>query len=83
MDPINNCSNQLLEKGPTTKIKDKTLKLLKALKDNEFIDNNLNYYLKLTDLPQPMVNQKYTSQEFLYALLLHMVAPHHTVLTNT
>ena len=42
-----------LEKDPPTKIKFKTLKQLKALKDNKFIDNKLHYYLKPTDLPGP------------------------------
>ena len=37
----------------TTKIKSKTLKQLKVLKDNEFIDNKLYYYLKPTDSPAP------------------------------
>ena len=44
---------QLLKKDPTTKIKAKTLKQLKVLKDNEFIDNKLYYYLKPTDSPAP------------------------------
>ena len=39
MDHINNGPYQLLKKDPTTKIKAKTLKQLKVLKDNEFIDN--------------------------------------------
>ena len=51
MDHINNGSYQLLKRNPTTKIKTKTLKQLKVLKDNKFIDNKLNYYLKPTDLP--------------------------------
>ena len=41
MDHINNDPCQLLKKDPTTKIKTKTLKQLKVLKDNEFIDNKL------------------------------------------
>ena len=49
MDHINNGPYQLLKKDPTTKIKTKTLKQLKVLKDNEFIDNKLYYYLKSTD----------------------------------
>ena len=53
MDHINNGPNQLLKKDPTTKIKTKTLKQLKVLKDNEFIDNKLYYYLKLADSPAP------------------------------
>ena len=53
MDHINNGPYQLLKKDPTTKIKAKTLKQLKALKDNEFIDNKLYYYLKPTDSPAP------------------------------
>ena len=51
MDHINNGPYQLLKKDPTTKIKTKTLKQLKVLKDNEFIDNKLYYYLKPTDSP--------------------------------
>ena len=53
MDHINNGPYQLLKKDLTTKIKTKTLKQLKVLKDNEFIDNKLYYYLKPTDLPAP------------------------------
>ena len=45
---INNALYQL-HINPTTKIKAKTLKQLKALKDDKFIDNKLYYYLKLTD----------------------------------
>ena len=45
MDHINNGPYQLLKKDPTTKIKAKTLKQLKVLKDNEFTDNKLYYYL--------------------------------------
>ena len=52
MDHKNNGPYQLLKKDPTTKIKTKTLKQLKVLKDNEFIDNKL-YYLKPTDSPAP------------------------------
>ena len=51
MDHINNGPYQLL--NSTTKIKTKTLKQLKVLKDNEFIDNKLYYYLKPTDSPVP------------------------------
>ena len=51
MDYINNSPNQLLKKDTTTKIKAKTLKQLKVLKDNELIDNKLYYYLKPTDSP--------------------------------
>ena len=40
MDHINNGPYQLLKKDPT-KIKTKTLKQLKVLKDNEFNDNKL------------------------------------------
>ena len=53
MDHINSAPYQLLEKDPTTKIRAKTLKQLKVLKDNEFIDNKLYYYLKPTNLPVP------------------------------
>ena len=45
MDHKNNGPYQLLKKDPTTKIKTKTLKQLKVLKDSEFIDNNLHHYL--------------------------------------
>ena len=53
MDHINNGPYQLLKKDPTTKIKAKTLKQLKVLKDSEFIVNKLYYYLKPTDSPAP------------------------------
>ena len=53
MDHINNGPYQLLKKDPTTKIKTKTLKQLKVLKDNEFIDNKLYYYLKPMVSPVP------------------------------
>ena len=52
MDHINNCPHQLLKKDPTTTIKAKTLKQLKALKNNEFTDNKL-CYLKPTDSHAP------------------------------
>ena len=51
MDHINNGPYQLPKIDPTTKIKAKTVKQLKALKDNELIDNKLYYYLKPTDSP--------------------------------
>ena len=53
MDHINNGSYQLLKKDPTTKIKTKALKQLEVLKDNEFIDKKLYYYLKPNDSPAP------------------------------
>ena len=53
MDDINNGPYLLLKKDPTIKIKTKTLKQLKVLKDNELIDNKLYYYLKHTDSPAP------------------------------
>ena len=53
MDHINDGPDQLLKKDATTKIKIKTFKQLKVLKDNEFIDNKLYYYLKPTDSPAP------------------------------
>ena len=49
MDHINNVPYQIHEKNPTTKIKAKALKHFKVLKDNEFIDSKLYYYLKPTD----------------------------------
>ena len=48
---MNNGPYHLLKKDPTTKSKAKTLKQLKVLKDNQFIDNKLYYYLKPTDSP--------------------------------
>ena len=53
MDHINKGPYQLLKKDPSSKIETKILKQLKVLKDNEFIDNKLYYYLKPTDLPAP------------------------------
>ena len=44
-------SYQLLKKDAITKIKAKTLKQLKVLKDGEFIDNRLYYFIKSTDSP--------------------------------
>ena len=43
----------LLKKDPTTKINTKILKQSKVLKDKEFIDNKLYYYLKPNDSPAP------------------------------
>ena len=53
VDHIKNGPYQLLKKDPTTKIKAKKLKQWKALKDNEFIDNKLCYYVKRTNSPAP------------------------------
>ena len=50
MNHLNNGPYQLLIKDPTTKIKTKTLEKLNIFKHNEFIENNLYYYLKPTDL---------------------------------
>ena len=44
VDHINNGPYQLLKKYPATKIKTKTLKQLRVLKDNEFVDNKLYHY---------------------------------------
>ena len=52
MDHINNGPYQLLKKDSTTKIKTKTLKQLKVLKNSEFIDNKILLYKPL-DLPAP------------------------------
>ena len=54
MDDISNGPYQLLRKDPTSKIKFKTLKQIKALRDNKLIDNKL-YCLKPTDLPVPIL----------------------------
>ena len=84
MNHINNGPYQLLKKDPTTKIKTKTLKQLKVLKDNEFIDSKYYYLNLLTHLRLNfMINQKSTSQEFLYVLLFLIVAPRYTISTNT
>ena len=86
MDHINNGPYQLLKKDPTNKIKTKTLRQLKVLKEIEFTDNKLYYYLKPTDSRLRldfMVNQKCTSQEFTYVLLFHIVASRCAILTNT
>ena len=74
---VNNGPYQLLKNDPTTKIKTNTLKQLKVLKGNEFIDNKLYYNVKPTDSPglDFMFNQKSTSQEFLYVLLFHTWLP--------
>ena len=42
-------SISITKKSLTTKMRSKPLKQLKGLKDNEFIDNKLNYYLKSTE----------------------------------
>ena len=55
MDHISNGPYQFLKKDPTTKIKANTLKQLKTLKDNEFIDNKSYYYLKPTNSSRPRV----------------------------
>ena len=82
MDHINNGPYQLLKKDPPTKIETTETKVLK---DNEFIDNKLYYYLKPTDSPAPRFygQPKYTSREFLYVLLSHILALRCTILTNT
>ena len=53
MDHVNNSPYQLLTKDTTTKINTKTLKQLKALKNNKLIKNKLYYYLKANDSPAP------------------------------
>ena len=53
MDHKKNGPYKLLKRVPTTKIKATTVKKLKVLKDREFIDNKLFYYLKPTDSPAP------------------------------
>ena len=53
MDHKNNSPYQLFKKDPSTKIKTKALEQLKVLKDNEFIDSKLYYYLKPTDSLPP------------------------------
>ena len=80
---MNNGLYQLLKKDPTTKIKAKTLKQLKVLKDNELIGNIIIQNLLTGLRPDFMVNQKNPSQDFLYVLLFYIVAPHCTILTNT
>ena len=83
---MNNCPYQLLKKkDPTIKIKTKTLKQLKILRDNEFIDNELYYYVKPTDLPAPRFygQPQIHKPEFPIRPIFHIVAPHCTILTNT
>ena len=53
MDHVNKGLYHLYKKDRTTKIKAKTLKQLKALKDSEFIDNKFHHYLKPANLPAP------------------------------
>ena len=53
MDHINIGPYQFLKKDPTIKIKTKTLKQLKVLMDNEFIDGKLYYCLKPIDSLAP------------------------------
>ena len=53
MDHINNAPCQLLNKDTTTKIKAKTSKQSKVIKDNKFIDNKIYYYIKPLDSPAP------------------------------
>ena len=53
MDHINNDPYQLLKKDRATKIKTKTLKQSKILRDSKLIDNKLYYYLKPTDSHAP------------------------------
>ena len=83
MDHINNGPYQLLNKDPTTKIKTKTLKQLKVLKDNEFIDYKLYYYLKPTESPVPRFYGHPKIQEFLYVQLFLIVTPRCTISTKT
>ena len=77
MDHMNDGSYQLLKYDPTTKIKAKTLKQLKALwmaMSLLIIKNNIWNLLTFLHLDF-MVNQKYKNQEFLFILL------HCTILT--
>ena len=53
MDHINNGTYPLLKKDPTTKIKTRILKKLKVLKDSNFTDDELYYYLKPADSSAP------------------------------
>ena len=77
MDHISNGPYQLIKEDPTINIKTITFKQSKVLKGNEFIDSKLYYYLIPADSSEP-----YTSHEFLYVLLFHLVAPGCTILTN-
>ena len=81
MNHINNGPYQLLIKDPTTKIKAKTLSQLKVLKDDEFIDNKLYYYLKPTDSPVP----RFYGQLKIHKSgeLFHIVTARCTILANT
>ena len=86
MDHINNSSYQLGKKDPPTKIKAKTLKQVKALKDNKRSNKNLFYYLKPTNSPAPRFYRqpkKKTSKEFLNIILFHTEAPNCAILAYT
>ena len=52
-DHIKNVYINYLKKDPITKIKTKTLKQLKILRDKKFIHNKLYHNLKPTDSPSP------------------------------
>ena len=49
----NKCPCPSFKKDPSNKIKANTLKQLKALKDNEFVDHKVYFYLKPTDSSAP------------------------------
>ena len=67
-----------IKNNPITKSKANTLKQLKALKNNKFIDNRLYYYLKPTDslalrfYGQPKMHKPGVQ----YVLLFHILASH-------
>ena len=63
-----------------------TLKQLKVLKENEFIDDKLYYFLKAAD---STVAKFYCQPNFhkpgvpRHSIVFHIVAPNCTILTNT
>ena len=67
------------------KIKTKTSKQLKVLKDNEFTDNKLYYYLKPTDSPAPRFygQPKIHKPGAPIRPIVSYRAPRCTILTNT
>ena len=74
VDLKNNVLNHLLQENPTTKIKAKMMKHLKALKECEFINNKLYYYVQPTDSPVP----KFYCQPKIHKpeVLIHTIVSH-------
>ena len=82
MDHINNSSYQLGKKDPPTKIKAKTLKQVKALKDNKRSNKNLFYYLKPTNWPEPRFYRQQKKKNKQGVSKYHIVSHRGTQLCN-